>query len=254
MEANRRISHYKSDTSDTRASNGAQEEMLSTWTRTVLMLYIASELHGFVPAPAGLCYAQTLCPTGGWIALRVNLHREDSKANLLKLLESQLNFDDVVSEVKGANHIIEGKKCEVESDVVSKLEGAMHMIEDKRREMESDVACKVEGAIVTIWILEGKKREVERDMVSKIEGAKQIIEGKKREVASEVVSKLEGAKHMIESKKRQVENELGSAAERMFMRFDAFRSKVATEDENAKQAFERFDQFMKKSETQSADQ
>jgi len=26
--------------------------MLSTWTRTVLLLYMANELQGFVPAPA----------------------------------------------------------------------------------------------------------------------------------------------------------------------------------------------------------
>jgi outer membrane murein-binding lipoprotein Lpp len=51
-----------------------------------------------------------------------------------------------------------------------------------------------------------------------------------------------------------MESELSSAAEQMFMRFDAFRSKVAAEEENAKRAFERFDRFMKKSESESADQ
>ena len=38
----------------------------------------------------------------------------------------------------------------------------------------------------------------------------------------------------------------------MLMRFDAFRRKFATEEENAKRVFERFDQFMKKSDSKSA--
>ncbi len=186
--------------------------MLSTWTRTVLLLYMANELQGFVPAPAGLYSARPVCPTGGRIALRVHVHREeDSKTDLLiKLVETKLDFNDVAS----------------------KVEGAKHMIECKKSELESDVASKVESAIVTIWTLEGKKREVE----------------------SEMVSKLEGAKHMIEGKKREMESELSSAAEQMFMRFDAFRNKVAAEEENAKRSFERFDLFMKKSESESADQ
>ena len=183
--------------------------MLSTWTRTVLLLYMANELQGFVPAPARLYHARPVCPTGGRIA-HVHVHAKDYKSNLLKLVETKLDLDDVAS----------------------KVEGAKHMIECKKSELESDVASKVESAIVTIWTLEGKKREVE----------------------SEMVSKLEGAKHMIEGKKREMESELSSAAEQMFMRFDAFRNKVAAEEENAKRSFERFDLFMKKSESESADQ
>ena len=205
--------------------------MLSTWTRTVLLLYMANELQGFVPAPARLYHARPVCPTGGRIA-HVHVHAKDYKSNLLKLVETKLDLDDVASKVEGAKHIIEGKK----------------------REVESDVASKIESAIVTIWTLEGKKRDVESEVVSKLEGAKQMIEGKKREVESEVVSKFEGAKHMFESKKREMESELSSAAEQMFMRFDAFRNKVAAEEENAKRSFERFDLFMKKSESESADQ
>jgi len=183
--------------------------MLNTWTRAVLLLYMANELQGFVPAPAGLRTARTegfsTCSTGGKIALRVHVHREDSKADLLKLLD----FEDVSGKIVG--------------DVSKKIGGAKDVLASKKLEVESDVA-------------------------SKFEGAKHMIEGKKREVESDVVSKFEGAKHVIESKKREVESGLGSAAEQMFMRFDAFRNKASEEEGNAQKAFERFDAFLKSSE------
>jgi hypothetical protein len=205
--------------------------MLNTWTRAVLLLYMANELQGFVPAPAGLRTARTegfsTCSTGGKIALRVHVHREDSKADLLKLLD----FEDVSGKIVG--------------DVSKKIGGAKDVLASKKLEVESDVASKFEGAK---HMIEGKKREVESDVVSKFEGAKHMIEGKKREVESDVVSKFEGAKHVIESKKREVESGLGSAAEQMFMRFDAFRNKASEEEGNAQKAFERFDAFLKSSE------
>ena len=161
--------------------------MLNTWTRAVLLLYMANELQGFVPAPAGLRTARTegfsTCSTGGKIALRVHVHREDSKADLLKLLD----FEDVSGKIVG-------------------------------------------------------------DVSKKIGGAKDVLASKKLEVESDVASKFEGAKHMIEGKKREVESGLGSAAEQMFMRFDAFRNKASEEEGNAQKAFERFDAFLKSSE------
>ena len=86
------------------------------------------------------------------------------------------------------------------------------------------------------------------DVSKKIGGAKDVLASKKLEVESDVVSKFEGVKQIIESKEREVERGLGSAAENMFMRFDAFRNKVSEEEDNAKKAFERFDAFLKSSD------
>lgn len=65
-----------------------------------------------------------------------------------------------------------------------------------------------------------------------------------KELVEDVAGRFEGAKHDMEGRKREVEAAIGSAADEMFKRFDAFRSKVATEEENAKAAFERFDVFL----------